>query len=62
MYHQVITFATYIIAGGEKDGPKPENQLAEESRFSVLEDFHSLQRVQMDVDGNLGFQFVCQFE
>lgn len=53
------TFATDVVAGREEDGPEPEHELAQEAGLRVLEDLHSFERVQMNVNGNLRFQFVC---
>ena len=55
-----FTFATDVIAGREEDRSQAKHQFAQESGFGVLEDFHSFERVQVNVDGDLGFEFVCR--
>ena len=54
------TFATNVIARREKDGPEPQDELAQEAGLRILEDLHSLERVQVNVNGNLRFEFVCK--
>ena len=53
------TFATDVITRWKEDGSQSENELAQEAGFSVLEDLHPLQCVQVNVNGNLRFEFVC---
>lgn len=59
-YISSITLPTDVISGTEEDWPESENKFAEEARFRILENLHSLQGVQVDMDGNLGFQFIRQ--
>ena len=45
-----LTFSADIVAGAEKDGLEPEDQLAQETGLRVLEDFHPLEGVEVYVD------------
>lgn len=48
-----LTFPADVIPRGEEHGPEPQHQLAEKSSLRRLEDLHSFQSVQVDVDSYL---------
>lgn len=54
-------FPADVIAWTEEDRSESEDELAEKAGLSVLKDLHSLQCIQMHVNRDLGFQFVCRF-
>ena len=57
-----LTFPADVVPGREEDGLEAEHELAQEPRLRVLEDLHPLQRVQVHVDSDLAFQFICKSE
>ena len=57
-----VTFPADVVPGREEDGLEAEHELAQEPRLRVLEDLHPLQRVQVHVDSDLAFQFICKSE
>lgn len=59
-YISSITLPTDVISGTEEDWPESENKFTQEARFRILENLHPLQGVQVDMDGNLSFQFIRQ--
>lgn len=48
-----------VISGTEQHRPKTEHQFTEEAGFGVLENLHSFQCVQVNMNRNLSFEFVC---
>lgn len=54
----IVTFSADVVTGREEHRPQPQHQLTQEPCFRVLKDLHTFERVQVNVDGNLGLQLV----
>lgn len=52
------TFPTDVVTGWEEHWSKSEDEFAQEASLRILKDLHSFQRVQMNVNGNLRFEFI----
>lgn len=52
------TFPADVISGREENRSEAEDKFAQESRLRVLEYFHPLEGVEMNVEGDFGLQLV----
>ena len=56
--NNILTGPADVVSGREEDGRESEDEVAEESGLRVLEDLDALQRVEVNVDGDLPLQLV----
>ena len=56
----LVTFSADVVPWREKYWAEPKNQLTKKASFGILENFNPFQSVQMNVDSNFAFQFICK--